>query len=148
VVPGAPADTFPWHQLRFQHAAAIRASVRDAHAPATGNKILAALRGVLKHAFALGLIAAEHYQHVQQVESIKGVRVVRGRALPTGELRALFGACDPNTTRGARNAAMLAILYGGGLRRSEVVSLDLADFEATTGTLLVGARATRSASPT
>lgn len=137
VAPGVPADGFPWHQIRFQHAAAIRTKLAEAYAPASANKILAALRGVLKHAFALGLVDAEDYERVRHVESIPGVRIPRGRALPGGELRALFGVCDASKPGGARNAALLAILYGGGLRRSEIVALDLADFDTTTGVFKV-----------
>lgn len=137
VAPGVAADAFPWHQIRFQHASAIRTKLGEVYAPASANKILAALRGVLKHAFALGLIGAQDYERVRHVESIRGIRIPRGRALPGGELRALFGACDPTKPGGARNAALLAILYGGGLRRSEVVALDLADFDTTTGVLKV-----------
>ncbi len=137
IAPGVTADAFPWHQLRFQHAAAIRTKLAEAYAPATANKILAALRGVVKHAFALGLIGAEDYERVRHVESVRGVRIQRGRALPVGELRALFGVCDASKPGGARNAALLAVLYGGGLRRSEIVALDLEDFDATTGVLKV-----------
>lgn len=137
IAPGVFADAFPWHHVRFQHAAAIRTRLAEAYAPTTANKILAALRCVLKHAFALGLIGAEDYERVRHVESIRGVRIPRGRALPGGELRSLFAACDPVKPGGARNAALLAVLYGGGLRRSEIVALDLADFDPTTGVLKV-----------
>ncbi len=137
IAPDVTADAFPWHHVRFQHAAAIRARLAESYSPATANKILAALRGVLKHAFALSLIGAEDYERVRHVESVRGVRVQRGRALPGGELRALFGVCDSSKPGGARNAALLAVLYGGGLRRSEVVGLDLEDFDATTGVLKV-----------
>src|SRR5262245_28405987 len=67
-----------------------------------------------------------------------GVSPRQGRALAFGELRALFAACaaDPSL-RGWRDAAMLTVLCGGGLRRAEVVSLDLADYDNETGTLTV-----------
>lgn len=137
IAPGVTADVFPWQRVRFQHAAAIRTRLAESYSPATANKILAALRGVVKHAFALGLIGAEDYERVRHVESVRGLRIQRGRALPGGELRALFGVCDPAKPGGARNAALLAVLYGGGLRRSEVVALDLEDFDAKTGVLKV-----------
>jgi hypothetical protein len=104
VTPGVTAETFPWHHLRFQHAAAIRARLAERYAPATANKILATLRGVLKHAFALGLIDAERYERVRHVESIRGVRVPRGRALPAGELRALFETTFERLWMQARSA--------------------------------------------
>ena len=71
------------------------------------------------------------------VEPVRGSRVMKGRALAEGELRALFEACDPSKPGGARNAALLGLVYGAGLRRAEVVGLDLADFDAATGKLVV-----------
>jgi integrase len=140
IAPGVGAKMFPWHRLRYQHGAAVRSQLAETYAPATANKMLAALRSVMKHAFALGLIDADEYERVRHFESVRGARVPRGRALPNGELRALFGACEGSTPGGARNAALLAILYGGGLRRSEVVALDLGDFDGDTGQLVVNGK--------
>jgi hypothetical protein len=54
----------------------------------------------------------------------------------TASARDLTTACstDPSPA-GARDAALVALLYGGGLRRSEAVALDLVDYEAETGQL-------------
>jgi hypothetical protein len=46
----ADHETFPWEQLRYQHTAAVRAVLQEQYAPATANKILSALRGVLEEA--------------------------------------------------------------------------------------------------
>ena len=55
----ATAETLPWGQLGYQHAAALRAALADRYAPATANKFLSALRGVLKEAWRLGQMSAE-----------------------------------------------------------------------------------------
>jgi integrase/recombinase XerD len=45
------------------------------------------------------------------------------------EYRALVGAVNKRTVHGRRDHAMLTILWGSGLRRGEVVALDLDDLE-------------------
>src|SRR5439155_11101940 len=52
-------------------------------------------------------------------------------------LRALFEACARGGVTGARDAALLAVCYGAGLRRAEAVALELADFDPASGTLTV-----------
>ncbi|MDP9351212.1 MAG: site-specific integrase, partial [Chloroflexota bacterium] len=124
----------PWTQLRYQHTAAIRAQLSQAYKPSTANCMLAALRGVLKEAWQLGLMPVEEYSRAVALKSVKGHTLPKGRALGTDELRRLLGACDGGA-RGRRDAAMLAVLAGGGLRRSEAVGLDVGDYEAGVGAL-------------
>ena len=130
---------FPWHQLRYQHTAALRAALlnKDA-APATVNKTLCAVRGVMKEAWRLGLMNAEAYARAADVKTVKQDRLPAGRALNPRKLAALFQECakDPLPT-GRRDAALLAVLYGAGLRRAEAEALNLADFDTETGALTV-----------
>jgi integrase len=132
------ALTLPWHELRFQHTAAIRSALAERYAPAGANKMLAALRGVLKACWQLDLVSAEEYHRAAALPGVRGERLPKGRALRQGELRALFAACaaDPSPA-GARDAALLAVSYACGLRRSELVHLDLADYTRETGELRI-----------
>jgi site-specific recombinase XerD len=69
------------------------------------------------------------------VEPVRGTRLPPGRSISRGELGSLFEACaqeanDPRMrARGVRDAAMLALLYVGGLRRTELANLRLSDYD-------------------
>ncbi len=127
---------FPWWLLRYQHAEAIRGRLAEGYAPATANKMLSAMKGVLKSCWRLGLMSADERDRASDVEPVRGTRLPPGRSIPRGELRSLFEACaaeanDPRLrARGVRDAAMLALLYVGGLRRTELASLRLSDYDA------------------
>jgi site-specific recombinase XerD len=140
VAPGATVDAFPWSSLAFQHVSAIRSRLAESYSPTNANKMLAALRGVLRASFFLGQMKAEKFTSAIAVKSIRGVRVVRGRAVSQDELRAMFSVCSSSTPSGARDAALLAVTYGAGLRRDEVVQLDIANFDRRTGTLTVNGK--------
>ena len=57
------ADTFqiPWNLLRYDHMAALRSRLAELYAPATANKMLAAVRGVLRSAWQLETIDTDAY---------------------------------------------------------------------------------------
>lgn len=136
--PTADPATFPWSRLRFQHTAALRARLAQDYAAPRANLLLAALRGCLKAAWRLGQVAAEDYARAVDLAPIRGETLPRGRALSAGELRALFLVCSQDhTAAGSRDAALLAVLYGGGLRRAEAAGLDIGDFDPETGALKV-----------
>ena len=135
----AEALTLAWHGLRYQHTTLIRSTLAKAYKPATANKMISALRGVLKECFRLGYMTAEDYQRARDLSAVKGYSLPPGRSLSQGELRRLFEVCTESDkrNRGARDAAVVALLYGCGLRRSEAVALDLADYDAEAGEVRV-----------
>lgn len=142
LLSGGEADRsgIPWHLLRYEHAATIRQRLAERFAPSSANRMLSSLRGVLRVAWNLGLLAAEDYQRVAGVKAVKGTRLPTGRALAAGEIRTLFRICAEDARpAGIRDAALLAVLYGAGVRRAEVVKLDLADFVADSGEIRVRA---------
>ncbi len=119
-----------WAALRYPHTAAIRARLVESHGAATVNKLLSALRAVLKEAWKLGQMTAEDYQRAVEIENVKIETLPAGRDLKQGEIRALVNVCmEDETPAGVRDAAMIGLLYSAGLRRSEVVKLTLADVE-------------------
>jgi integrase/recombinase XerD len=52
------------------------------------------------------------------------------------EVDALLAAADPSTPRGARDKAMIELLYATGLRVSELCGLSLSDVQLTSGYLV------------
>lgn len=132
------AMTLNWAALRYQHTAALRAVLMEKYSPATVNKLLSALRRVLKEAQRLELMSASDYRSAVDLRSIPVTKGLRGRALSLKEIAALMKVCqDDATPTGARDVALLAILRGSGLRRREVVNLNLSDFDPDTGALEV-----------
>jgi integrase len=100
--------------------------------------MLAALKGVLREAWRLGHIEAEVFHRTTDVAPVRSTTLPKGRALRRGELQALFSACDDDPTpAGIRDAALLTVLYGVGVRRSEVVALALSDWDPEARTLKV-----------
>ena len=135
----AAAVNVDWSKIRFQHATALRTRLLEqGHKPATVNKYLSALRGVLKASWQLGQMTGEDYHKAVSVKGVKGQSLPAGRELSPGELRSLLGGCAEDLgPSGARDAAILALLYGGGLRRAELVNLDLSDYDPDSGRLVV-----------
>lgn len=136
----ADALTLDWSALRYKHTAALRAALIKKYAPATVNKMLSALRRVLKEALRLELMDAQDYARAVDLASVKSSKELRGRALTQEEIAALMQVCfDDPTPAGFRDAALIGILRGSGLRRKEVVNLNLGDFEPKSGALKVRA---------
>src|SRR5262245_33969363 len=71
LAPGAPVEAVPWHRLRYPHTQAVRAALAARYAPATANKMLAALRGVLAAARRLGRLSADDYVAATDVARVR-----------------------------------------------------------------------------
>jgi site-specific recombinase XerD len=119
-----------WSKIRYQHMSAVRGTVAEVYAPSTGNKMLSAVKGVLRECMRLGYTSAEEYAKSSDIPSVKGYRDPKGRALSKSELSRVFSSCsqDDKRSKGLRDYAILAVMYSSGLRRSEVSSLDISDY--------------------
>ena len=95
--------------------------------PATGNKFLSALRGYMRVAARMGMARADTMAELGEAKNFKGSRLPAGRMLSEEEIASMVRLCDSSTAIGARDGAMLAILRAG-LRRAELVGLDLASY--------------------
>lgn len=119
-------DAIPWATLTPGDMAALRVQLGEHLAPTTANLTLSAVRGVLKAAWQEGLLTSDQLARLSSVKGIGGKRLPPGRMLTSDECRLLFEqAARARPRRAARDAALLGLLLGGGLRISEPVGLDL-----------------------
>jgi site-specific recombinase XerD len=83
-----------------------------------------------KTLFGLKMIDADERMRIDDVAAARGWRMPKRTVLTQKEIQEIFRACtrDSNATTAARDAALLAVLYGAGLRRDEASRLDVADF--------------------
>jgi integrase/recombinase XerD len=130
------AYTIDWSKLRYHHTAAVRVALINLLAPVTANKMLSALRRVLLEAYRLNLMAAEDYNKAVDFANIPGDSELRGRSLANAEIAVLLETCSSSPID-IRDAAIVAVLLATGLRRSELVNLDLSDLNLDKGELLV-----------
>ena len=99
----------------------------DGYAPNTSSLYVNAVRGVMNEAWRMSLISQDHLLKMRSVKATPGTRLSRGRNLRRSLIRELMDVCaaDPRP-QGLRDAAVIGILYGSGMRKSESVNLDLA----------------------
>jgi hypothetical protein len=73
------AETMPWQRLRRPHVLKIRGLLEVHYLPATANRMLAALRGVLKECWQAQLLSIEDYQAATSIPPVRGQSEPRGR---------------------------------------------------------------------
>lgn len=141
----ATIDTLPWASIRYAHASDLRNALSDAvgkerYAPATANKHLSALRGALKAAWKLGTMSTDDYMRAVALRPVTGDRLPAGRDVTRSEIAELLDTCWPKTADepdadgkrkavDVRDAAVIAVAYLSGARRSELAKLRFADLE-------------------
>jgi site-specific recombinase XerD len=84
---------------------------------------MSAIRKLAAEAADNGLLASELAAGIARVRSAKSVGIRVGNWLSVRQAQSLLNAPDVSTVRGLRDRAILAVLLGCGLRRSEVAAL-------------------------
>jgi integrase/recombinase XerD len=130
----APLDALDARDLERQHIIAfIEELERAGLSPASRARGLVAVRRLLK------FMCAEKILERDPSLGILAPKV--GRSLPkvlaSGETQALISACGDTGAFALRDRAMLEVLYGAGLRVSELVGLPLSGLDRRGGLLRV-----------
>ncbi|MBL4981508.1 site-specific integrase [Pseudomonas fluorescens] len=121
-------EEIDWHLLQPEHVIALVAALReDGLAPNTSSLYVNAVRGVMNEAWRMSLISQDHLLKMRSVKAAPGTRLSQGRNLRRTLIREMLDVCaaDPRP-QGLRDAAVIGLLYGSGMRKSESVNLDLA----------------------
>jgi site-specific recombinase XerD len=93
------------------------------YAPSSINQKLSAIRKLAVEASDNGLIDSQLASGVTRVKGVKSAGVRVGNWLTKDQAEFLINSTDKTTLKGLRDRAILAVMIGGGLRRSEVSGL-------------------------
>jgi site-specific recombinase XerD len=131
--------TLPWHELRIQHTKALRAALISSYSERTVNRMLSALRGVLKVAWQLEQIETDAYRRALDFKGVKTSDLApAGRSVTLDEIGMLLEAAfSQDPPRAWRDQALFIVMFAGGLRRQEASALDTAQYNPMTGSIKI-----------
>jgi len=136
----ALADFMAWHEAQGRPGL-IKATVQaykaklqaDGLAASTINQRLAAVRALAREAADNGLLPDALAAGIAAIGGVKAAGVRTGNWLTLEQAQALLRAPDISTRKGLRDRAVLAVLLGGGLRRSELAALEFGHLASRDG---------------
>lgn len=120
-------------------ASALAAWLADAHSrrsPRGVQRAASALRGFYRYAVEVGSRSDDPMSKLRA----PGSAVALPRALAVEEVHRLLESVTTQDVRGARDRAILEVLYGSGVRVSELVQLDIDVLDAGAWIAVVGKR--------
>jgi site-specific recombinase XerD len=97
------------------------------------NVRITAVRKLAAEAADNGLLAPELAAGIARVKSAKSMGVRTGNWLSLKQAQALLNAPDITSVKGLRDRAIIAVLLGCGLRRSEVAALTMGHIQQRDG---------------
>lgn len=93
------------------------------------------VRFLFRYLVREGVLLADPTCHLVMRQG--AMRLELERAVTPADVAAMVKACDAGTALGLRDRAVLELLFGSGLRRAEVVALNLYDVDLRAGTVFV-----------
>lgn len=118
-------EAFDWSKLNYTSLISLKADLQnDNYSAGSINTYLALFKGVSVNAWRQKIISTDDYLHIQDIKRVKNQRIVSGRSLSASEIKILIKHCtNQQTNAGKRNAALIALAYGAGLRVHELISV-------------------------
>lgn len=93
---------------------------------------------MLEQAWLLGQMSAEDYYRAARLSPVIGETLPAGRELLAEEIASLIRNCiEDGSSIGIRDAAIISILFGAGLRREEITKLNLEDYQPENAKLVI-----------
>lgn len=122
----------PWEQIRQPELLALKTKWEiEKKSPATINLALSVLKGVARQAWMANLMTDHEFTVIQAIKGARGSRASKGRALTPIESSRLIVGCEMKSdAKGIRDAAIIALGIGCGLRRAEIASLKMSSLNS------------------
>jgi site-specific recombinase XerD len=122
----ALTDFLAWQQAN--HKQFVKATIQEYRqtltgSPASINLKMSAIRKLATEAADNGILDQAIANGVSRVHGVKSQGVRSGNWLTKSQAQRLLTAPNIETLKGLRDRAILAVMIGGGLRRSEVAAL-------------------------
>lgn len=133
-------DYVDWGSMTPDAVSEVMAGFRDRGVPpSTRNAMRAAIRGVATEAWMLGQLDHATLDRIKQLKAARYSSTTRaGTAHSAETIRALLDLCDGDpSARACRDGLMIALMASVGLRRAEVVGLQLKDIDLVSGEITV-----------
>ncbi len=138
---GVPVDIFQFNWAEFDYVQTrglIEVMRQESYSPESIKAFLSAVRGVLREAFILGQVPAEQLERVRSIRPPREIRIHKGRLISSDEYMKMLEACsNDDSTKGVRDYAIICVLLNCGLRRAELVGLNLEDCDLSDGIMLI-----------
>lgn len=146
-----PGQSVRWHEIDYARALGLRTALLERPVSVTtGRQIsashahayLAALRGVLYQCWALGLISGDKLERLRVALElparpwISAGRAMR-REVPQQDIVAAIGARDPESVRGCRDAALIAVVASTGMREAAAASACVENYDPVARNLII-----------
>lgn len=131
-----------WHLVTAAHFSELMYIWRETLGAVSVRRYLSILRGLSRMCFLNNMMSGDAYARIKEVRLPKGANVAgRGMRVERQHQKKLIDSClADDRVHGVRDAAILAVLFGTGIRRAEAASLKSSDINLVAGEIKVSVK--------